>query len=281
MMIEYAQRYAMQRGLAESTQDTYAAHARGLARFLGHDDLGQISTESVSAYLAKLKKDGGRDSYRKSARAHLVAMLKAAAADSSLKCRPDWSGNVATVSVRDYQPQALTIEELRQLVAATEKMTGRYRGHRIHRAKWWNAYIRLAWDSGLAPCDVVLVTRRSLSLERATRTIRSKTGKRVWFHVRESTLAAIDATFPPRRPECLPLWGSWEMFRREFKRLANYADIPEATAKWIRAGSGCDVEKQAPGTGHQHLANSRAVFEQAYYVPEICGESLPTPTPID
>jgi hypothetical protein len=76
-------------------------------------------------------------------------------------------------------------------------------------------------------------------------------------------VAAIDATFPPDRPLCFPTWGRLELWRREALRLVKLAGLSGGIGQ-LRHSSGTAVELHHPGRGHEHLGNTRAVFERHY-----------------
>lgn len=64
------------------------------------------------------------------------------------------------------------------------------------------------------------------------------------------------------------MWASAESFRKEARKLISAAGLP-GSLKWLRSGSGSNFERLHPGRGHEHLGNTRAVFEAHYLVDEI------------
>ena len=98
------------------------------------------------------------------------------------------------------------------------------------------------------------------------------------FRLSPSTLAALRASLEacPRKLVC-PWPTSPETFRDQMTRLVAKAKIRPGTWKWIRRGSGSDVELQAPGLGHRHLGNTPAVFRASYDDQTITGTGIPTP----
>ena len=76
-------------------------------------------------------------------------------------------------------------------------------------------------------------------------------------------MEAIDASFPPDRELIWPLWGRLGCWRRAAKRLVRAAGLPGSIGR-LRHSSGTAVEIKHPGRGHEHLGNTRAVFERNY-----------------
>jgi hypothetical protein len=94
-------------------------------------------------------------------------------------------------------------------------------------------------------------------------------------------MAALRATLAARPRELVCPWpASGETFRDQVLRLVAKAGIRAGTWRWIRRGSGTDVEQQLDGAGHRHLGNTRRVFEQSYGDPTIIGRQIPTPRPL-
>jgi hypothetical protein len=90
----------------------------------------------------------------------------------------------------------------------------------------------------------------------------------------EALRATVEAC--PRSLVC-PWPASGETFRDQVERLVHRAGIRPGTWKWIRRGSGTDVELQARGAGHRHLGNTPAIFRQSYEDQSQTGSGLPGP----
>jgi hypothetical protein len=91
-------------------------------------------------------------------------------------------------------------------------------------------------------------------------------------------MEALRATLEvcPRSLVC-PWPASGETFRDQVERLVHRAGVRPGTWKWIRRGSGTDVELQARGAGHRHLGNTPAVFRASYEDQSQTASGLPGP----
>lgn len=278
LITDYARWYASTHDLKPGSERQYVAHARALMADVGQLEIGHLSAVAIAQHVRKMRLEGYRDSTRKSRRTHLLTLLRAASRDKSLSHRPECpdSRDVPTVRIRDYCPDGFTLEETARLVAAAPLMRGTY-SNGIPRAGWWAAWVPTAWDSGLLPCDLYLLRRRSIADDGQYYTVRVKTGTRVLVRFRQSTLDAMDAIGAHERTYVFPEFCSYEYLRREFKKLMRFAGLSAGSLKWIRKGSGSDVELQQPGAGHIHLANSRQIFETHYKVDRITDANRPRP----
>jgi hypothetical protein len=106
--------------------------------------------------------------------------------------------------------------------------------------------------------------------------IQRKTGGRHVAQLRPSTIAAIDATFPPARRRCWPLYCCLREWRRAAAELVRSAGLSGSIGR-LRHSSGTAAEVAHPGRGHEHLGNGRAVFERHYLDPLAVMSDPPLP----
>jgi integrase len=276
---DYARRgYSLIRDVKPGTLRQYVIVADLVERWAGRPvRLDELDERSVSEWL--------RD-YALTVKPHTVkgkkAMLLAlwrAAADDGLASEPS-SRRVRRVRVPELVPTAWTKAEVEQLLAAAATLPRKHRCG-LSRAAWWDLAIRVAWDSGLRWADLVGLRVDVVGPDGTASVAQSKTGKVSTFRLSATTMAALRATMAacPRDLVC-PWPASGETFRDQVLRLVAKAGIRAGTWRWIRRGSGTDVELQLDGAGHRHLGNTRRVFDQSYGDPTIIGRQIPTPRPL-
>lgn len=276
---EYARRgYSLIRDVKPGTLRQYVIVADLVERWAGRPvRLDELDERSVSEWL--------RD-YSATVKPHTVkgkkAMLLAlwrAAADDGLAFEPS-SRRVRRVRVPELVPTAWTKAEVEQLLAAASRLPRRHRCG-LSRASWWDLAIRVAWDSGLRWADLVALRVDSIAQDGSAAVTQEKTAKVSSFRLSATTLSALRASLAacPRDLVC-PWPASGETFRDQVLRLVAKAGIRAGTWRWIRRGSGSDVETQLDGAGHRHLGNTRRVFDQSYGDPTIIGRQIPTPRPL-
>jgi integrase len=205
----------------------------------------------------------------------LLAMWRAAA-DDGLASEPR-ARKVRRVRLPQNVVTAWTKAEVERLLEAAATLP---RWHRcgLRRAAWWDLAIRVAWDSGVRWGDLVTLRVASIGPDGSCTISQSKTGRVSSFRLSGTTMEALRATLEvcPRSLVC-PWPASGETFRDQVERLVHRAGIRPGTWKWIRRGSGTDVELQARGAGHRHLGNTPAIFRQSYEDQSQTGSGLPGP----
>ena len=273
---EYARRgYSLVRDVKASTLRQYVIVADLVERWAGRPvRLEELDEASVSEWLRDYSATVAPHT-AKGKKAMLLALWRAAS-DDGLASEPS-ARRVRRVRVPQLMPTAWTREEIERLLAAAARLPRRHRCG-LSRAAWWDLAIRVAWDSGLRWADLVALRVDVIQADGTASVCQSKTGKVSTFRLSPATLAALRATLAacPRALAC-PWPASGETFRDQVTRLVAKAGIRAGTWRWIRRGSGTDVELQLGGAGHRHLGNTRRVFDQSYGDPTILGRRIPTP----
>ncbi len=236
--------------------------------------LEQLDEASVSAWLRDYSATVKPATVR-SKKNQILALWRAAADDGL--CEEPSARRVRRVRVPAQVVTAWTREEVEQLLRAAAGLPRRHRCG-LSRAAWFDLAIRVAWDSGLRWGDLVALRVDQIGPDGTVSLTQSKTAKVSTFRLSPTTLDALRATLAacPRDLVC-PWPASGETFRDQFSLIVQKAGIRAGTWKWIRRGSGTDVEMQLPGSGHLHLGNTRRVFEQSYGDPTIIGRVTPAP----
>lgn len=267
--------YALTRDIRPETLRQYTIVADLLERWAGRPVAwADLNENTVSAWL----RDYGATvapSTAKGKKAMLLALWRAAADDGL--CEDPVARRVRRVRVPQQVVDAWTRDEVCRLLAACQTIP---RWHRcgLRRSVWWDLAVRVAWDSGLRWGDLVALPVAAVRPDGSGEWSASKTSKVSGFQLSRSTMAALSATLAacPRQLVC-PWPASQETFCDQVKVLVARAGIRPGTWKWIRRGSGSDVEAQQLGAGHEHLGNTPAVFDRHYANRAIIGRRIPAP----
>lgn len=212
---------------------------------------GQTFTpDTLSQFLSDQQRLGKSSHYRKSLRGGLRALLRHAD-ERFADCR------VRPVRTDMIEPEAWTAEEVGQLVAAVEQV---FHGKPTSPADchYWRTIILVAYYTGASQIDIHHLCVRNFRKDGLVRYTRSKTGKQV--------VTAVPVSFLADLPTGNPLWPlktSVETFRIDFARIVKKAGLV-GTFKKLRKSSGTSVDDLHPGRGHEHLGNTRRVFEMHY-----------------
>lgn len=280
-LLDYADMYIGRRDCSDGHARQMRFAVSNLMRWAGDVTTVDLDENLINGWI-KYGKGYWRDSTRRQRRTYILALWREAANDPDLgNARPDPPNmrRIASIRVRDYLPKCLTHDQVCSLLRNTNAVTGRYVSIGVDQSDWWQAYLRVAWDSGLATCDVLSLKMPDVELGEF-QVLRRKTGKPVYVRLAKTTLAAVDV-ISGSRDLAFPLPVTQESMRCQFKKIVTAASLPSwASLKHLRSGSGCSVELQAPGMGHQHLANSQRVFNSHYEVESLTAPARPRPQPL-
>lgn len=267
--------YSLTRDIRPETLRQYVICAELFERWAGGPiDLEQLDSDSVSAWLRDYAAQVSPQTVR-SKRNQVLALWRAAADDGL--CQEPSTRRVRRVRVPERTVTAWTREEVEQLLRASAGMGRRHRCG-LPRAAWFDLAIRVAWDSGLRWGDLVRLRVDAVRPDGTASIVQAKTSRVAVFRLSAGTLEALRATLAacPRTLVC-PWPASHETFNAQVRGLVARAGIRPGTWKWIRRGSGTDVELQADGAGHRHLGNTPAVFAASYGDRSILGSRTPAP----
>ena len=267
--------YSLLRDVKPETLRQYVIAADLFERWAGQPvRLDELDEPSVSAFLRDYSSTVAPATV-KGKKAAILALWRAAA-DDGLASEPV-TRRIRKTRVPASVVVAWTRGEVEQLLAAARGLKRRHRCG-LRRSEWFDLAIRTAWDSGLRWGDLIRLPVSAIRPDGSASWTQSKTSKVITFTLSPSTLAALRASLEacPRGLVC-PWPASHETFTDQVERLVAKAGIREGTWKWIRRGSGTDVELQLRGAGHEHLGNTRAVFDASYGDRSIIGRQAPSP----
>jgi integrase len=229
----------------------------------GDVPLKKFNGESISLLLLAKEREGRSAYYLKSLRGGLVALLRDIRGDDPVE-------RVRAIRVPPLDPMVLDAEEVEKLLASA---------HILPEAVRWKYFIAIAlgYFTGLDAIDVLRIRRSDIGEAGALFFRRSKTGAPVFVRIPADLLALIDKHCPGSGP-IVRLNVSREYFRRIVRKLFKHAGLA-GSFKTLRKSSGSLVEQLFPGTGHQHLGNTRTIFEKHYEQHRIT-RSEPTSPPL-
>jgi integrase len=254
LLVDFVDRYIDSRPLSDSYAENLRKRADKLVAFSGRSELSAVFNEStLNGFLASLAE---LSPYTKNKyRADYLALWRSAA-DEDLVPYP-----MSRRIRREKSPQRVVecylLHEVRALVVAAEHLGGAY-PNGVARRHYWPAIIRAAWDSGLRRGDLWRLKLSEIRKDGSALIVQHKTG------------IVQPCRFYPSTRQAMKLAGGaleWPLcawcFGEHFWEVARLSSIERGTFKWLRRGSGSNVEAEH-GNGHKHLGNGRAVFEKHY-----------------
>ena len=258
----YCNRRDVSNGYVAQLHWAVNAIERHAGRQLSASDLTE---DLLNSHLRECKLSDKSGATRKSRRRNILIIWQAAADDGL--CEPPNRRHIMNIREKDRIPRGYSIEDANKLIRSAEKIRGSA-ACEIPLWLWWSSYIRAMWDTGMRGCDVRSLERNWIPASGQLTIIQSKSGKCVRNAFRDSTLTLIDQMFPPDRRLIWPLTIGLRQFQRQGRSIVKRAGL-QGSLKWLRSGSGTLVEELYPGRGHEHLGNTRAVFERNYLSPDL------------
>lgn len=245
LLTEFLEVYTLSRELKPSTEKYYRRTVGVLAQWLGRQPTKEdLSIDLVNRFLAEKQREGRSAYYRKSLRNGLRSLLQAAGVEIP-------RGRLRTVKLNMLAPEAWSPAEVSRLVEACDSLPEA-------EQRYFRTMILAAYYTGASQIDLHAMTHDNIASDGTVEYVRSKTGKLV--------VTAMPRDLVPRLPDGDPIWPlktSGEYFRRQFQKIVKAAGL-RGTFKKLRKSCGTSVDKRFPGRGHEHLGNSRKVFDLHY-----------------
>lgn len=250
---DYLNRYSLTHDVTASTVEHYKWVVRSFERLAGPVELDSLSGDDVNRWLADLKQNGRSAWTIKQRKISLLVLWRSAWQDGlAPPLQP-----VRRLKPLHHDPQAWTLDEVRQLIAAAEADK--------RRPLFWASLIRAGYDTGLRLGNLLAMRIHQVAPVLHLRQV--KVGAPVAVQFRQETPEAIRQHVGDRQSSELvwPLWGRREALYRAFRRLVAASGIRRGTFRWLRRTAATQVETVQPGAGTALLGHaSRSTTEQWY-----------------
>lgn len=267
-------RYELSHDIKSSSAAQLRWTVRGFDKFLERPaTVEDLDPDAVNRHLKSLRDAGKADTTVKNRRGNLLTIWRAAKRMGLTKARPK---GVRKIRLARAAPVAWTQDEVTRLLRTAAVLPGKIRGLGLSAARWWSAFILLAWDTGLRRCDL-LAMRHSDIRSGWVVVVQAKTGQTIHCRLHDATLAAIKEL--GTEGKVLP-WRGMTAFYRHFSALMKAAGLT-GKPKWLRRSSGTAVELAHPGQGGRHLGHlTPGMAERHYLDPAILARAKPMPPPL-
>ena len=263
LLHDYLDRYNSTRDLRSSTADHYHWVVQSFRHLHGDLDLTALTADHLTAWLRWLA-DNGRSPWTiKQRRISLLVLWRSAWLDGLAPPIPP----LRRARPLHYAVQAWTPQEVLQLVAAAERLDGRFCRTGLRRDLWLASLVRTGYDTGLRLGDLLRFPACEMG-ELPVLVQQSKTRWPTHVRVRPETLCAVRACLadgPPRRL-LWPLWGRREAFYRLLRRTVAAAGIRPGTFRWLRRAAATACERDSPGSGTLLLGHQHRSTTEAWYI---------------
>jgi integrase len=249
-------------GISQGHADTLRWSIRAWEKYAGRRlSTADLNAQTLNAYLDWMREHRKPDTLR-SRRGNLLTLWKYAFDEEIIDEAPR---KVRKLRRTPRLPEAWSVAEVRQLIAAAADLPGVFWKTPIRRATWWGSLIRSAYDTGLRLGDLLAIGR--FQVAPVMQILQHKTGRAVVVQLRPSTLAAIDQTLADQARDLVwPLWARRQTFYEHFLQLVDVAGIRRGTFKWLRRSAATQLERIDPGRGTQLLGHSSRTTTETWYL---------------
>lgn len=230
--------YLLQHDVAKDTEDWYRRIVNAFDRWRGPRP---IEPSTLSEFLKEKQRAGRSSYYCKSLRSGLLAVF-GEVVDSR---------KVRTIRLPKLLNRTWTTTELALILRGSIELPE-------HKRLYYRRITAFGYHTGMSKVDLHLIERPDFSEDGTLVSDRHKTGSDVVVFVPPTLFSGL-----PTRGPLFPRLVSDEQFRKDFKKMVVAAGLV-GTFKTLRKSSGTQADIQTEGRGHEHLANTRKVFETHY-----------------
>lgn len=151
-------------GAADSSVNTQRHNIRAFAKFLGRPPLlTDLSDDTLTAFISWTVAKGLSHATANCRRATLLAVWRYAVKRGILSAGPS---DVDKVKELKHLPEAWTMEQLGRIIEAARLRTRRKSGLPCPAGMWWEAFILVAYDTGLRLRALLGIKRSGWNAER-------------------------------------------------------------------------------------------------------------------
>jgi len=269
----YCQEHELKIGSIEALEYAEKHFSKWLGR---RGTLDDFNHETLNAFLIA---DGPkyRPNTTKRRRSALLTLWRWAYDEAGMTHIPP--RRVRKIKVPYEFPEAWTEQDFLRLMEAAERTTGTLKDGTPIRL-FWRAWLAVAYDTGLRPCDLLTIRRDAIPDNGVVILVQEKTGFPLVASVRPETLAAI-ATLNVE-PD-VPLFGALRSKHGVYFRWGQLLQTAglSGTPKKVRKTSASLLERDNPGAAMAHLGHRTPGLAAKHYIdPRIVQRKKPLPPAI-
>ena len=278
-LMKFLEQYLSARSVSDDYAGTLRKRMAKISKFAGTGVLRKVLTEDVvNDFIKSLESEGLSPFTIRSYRGDVVSVWNGAA-DLDLVAYPILR-RIRCIKRPQLVVECYTQSEAVALLAEAGKLKGAYPNGRgaytngVAKRDYWQATIRVAWDTGLRRGDVWKFRRSAIRPDNTVQVLQNKTRQIVVVKLHASTLKALEAI---RRDQPCQWQLDRSFFGRHFKKIVVGSGVGRGTFKWLRRASGSYVDLQERGAGSKHLGHADPTMFDKHYDGKIGGYTLPMP----
>lgn len=259
---QYVERYALTHEISKGYEQQLRIAARIFDEWSGGIPVKEITGDHVNRWLIAISGNGRTPATIASKRRSVLVLLRDAVDERVIPPL----GKIRPVKQPAKIPEAWSVDEVRSLLRVA------------NGNPWWEAFIRVSWDTALRLDDVLSLKLSNIGPDGSICLTQKKTG---WLHscrLNPMTLACVMRLARPGMDDLFRLECCRRTFFKEFRRLVKLAGIRPGSSKWLRRGSSTAVEAIQPGAAMAHLGHRTPGLAYQHYVdPRLLQTASPLP----
>lgn len=279
-IVDYIKKYSREHDIAASTIQQMEIAGKLLCRFAGRQiGIDELSDDLLNGWLVARKQEGRSPATIRGNRTSILTLWYAAYEDGLIQGLPR---RVRVIKQPDRVPECWTLEQLGKLLAACDRLEGRFRNLPVSKRLYARSLINAKYDTALRLSDVLSIERDWIWPGGYVSIVQSKTGRAHRVQFRETTLAEI-AEVTEALPNRRLIWPAFAQRRRFyvfFRQLVRDAGL-RGTSKWLRRSSASYFERENPGAAWRHLGHTGPGLDREHYLdPRVSYPAMPLPPAI-
>jgi integrase len=271
-MVEIASSYCDERAVTPDYRQALLRVARSM-RAAGITPM-TLTDSLVNRWLASLSQSPTtRSNYRRMA----VTLWRHA---HDLGVATDYPKRLARVKSSTRPPVAWTLGEMSALVSAARQMKQRFKRSRCPMADFYEAFVRVGFETGLRFSDLLSLRCEQLR-EGRLYVVPNKTGAQVPKRLSASCVESLAKLSVQGDGETFFRWAICKRRAREhFKKLCRSAGL-QGTPRWLRRTGATHCEISQPGSATRFLGHLSPGLAYKFYVDRTqLDDQCPSPPPI-
>lgn len=246
--------YAMERGLAASSQKALGYVVNSFEGFLGRTALlSDLSQHTVNGWLQWMFGNGLDPETIRNRRTATLGIWKHAVESDLLQVAP---ARIRKVKVPDKPPECWDLEtEFRKLLAVAKDLQGHMnKDRRVKRADFWSAWLYVDYGTGYRLGDLRRFRFDQIRHDGTTQLVQSKTGEVVLGYIEPAGMRLIRRIHTPDRVLVFGSLVNHSNAQRYMRKLIKLAGLRGST-KWIRRTGATWSEVTSPGSAQSYLGH--------------------------
>lgn len=255
--------YALQKDVSKPTIGLYRGTIKNLSEWLGKPaEWSDITDDTINRWLVYVATSGVSKTTVANYRRFFLTVWRHAFQNGAAEVPPI---RIRKIAVPRTLPEAWSISQMEQLLAACDRLQGREIPVGVSRSAFFRAMVLVMWSTGLRLGDIQSLKRQQIGTDGTVVVSQQKTNWPVICRLSPEAMAAIVQI--GHTPGGLIFGGrlSRAPLFRDFREIVKMAGL-QGTSKKIRKSGATAVESVNPGSAKSFLGHLTYGLSYRHYV---------------